>query len=117
MNSIRSLTVALLLLASTGCGSILWEAPVAPPRGLLFTDVRGPLTPDPLGTRVSEKSGEASTLYVRDILITGQDIAWDDCSIEKAARSGGLTKVHYADYEALAVLGVFGKFTVRAYGE
>ncbi|MHC4789028.1 MAG: TRL domain-containing protein [Planctomycetota bacterium] len=37
--------------------------------------------------------------------------------MEHAARNGGLTKVHYADYEILEILGIFGQFTVRAYGE
>ncbi|MCK4376192.1 MAG: hypothetical protein KAX19_12715 [Candidatus Brocadiae bacterium] len=28
-----------------------------------------------------------------------------------------MTKVHYADYEILEILGIFGQFTVRAYGQ
>jgi hypothetical protein len=108
------LPLATLLLCS-GCST--WRAPVEPPRGALFTQYRAPLTADVSNVPVSGKTGVASTMYVRDIILTRQNIAWDDASIDKAARNGGLSKVHYADYEILEVLGIFGEFTVRVYGE
>jgi len=115
MRTIRCLSVAAVLLAFGGCTH--WQAPVRPPVGLLFTRYRAPLTADVTGVPAAGREGTASTLFVQDIILTGQGLAWDDASIATAAREGGLTKVYYADYEVLAVLGVFGEFTVRVYGE
>lgn len=56
-------------------------------------------------------------MYIRDIFFTGLDVAFDDASIQKAAKNGGLSKIYYADYEAKSVLGVFGMFTTKVYGE
>jgi hypothetical protein len=109
--------VGLLALALTCAGCIAWQAPVRPPGGALYTHYRAPLTPDVAGVKVAARSGTASTMFVRDPLITGQAFAWQDASIEAAAEEGGLTSVHYADYEILAVLGIFGEFTVTAHGE
>ncbi len=98
-------------------GCTTWRAPVEPPPGLLFTHYRAPLTADVAGVPTGGKTGTASTLYVRDPIITGMGIAWADASIEAAAAEGDITKIHYADYEVLSVLGVFGQFTVRVHGE
>jgi len=43
--------------------------------------------------------------------------AWRDASIEAAAAEGGISTVHYADYDWLQVLTVFGQFTVIAHGD
>ena len=106
--------VAALLLCS-GCTT--WRVPVRPPRGALFTHYRAPLTGNVSDVPVSGKGGAAHTSYFHDWLFTGVDVAWDDASIQKAAQDAGLSKVYYADYEVLAVLGVYAEFTVRIYGE
>ncbi len=118
MKATRPLILAAMAVAfSSGCASVNWSAPVQPPRGLLYTHYRAPLTAEIAGVPTGGKTGTASTLYVRDILVTGQGLAWDDASIEKAAREAGIKTVHYADYEILEVLGIFGEFTVRVHGE
>lgn len=109
--------VAGLMLTFAGCGrATSWQTKVKPPVGVLFTQYSAPLTAEPNGAPVGAKVGIASTLYVRDPLITGFDVAWDDASIEAAAEQGGLSEVFYADYEVTQALGVFGRFTTRAYG-
>ena len=110
--TIRLLFVLLAVLLATGCVS--WRAPVVPPAGLLFTQYRAPLTPEVSGVPVAKKVGTHSTRYVGYFLYS---FAWDDASIDAAAKEGGLSKVYYADYEVLNVLGVYAEFTVRAYGE
>jgi len=66
---------------------------------------------------MGQKKGTASTFYVRDPIFTGADLSWDDASIAAAAENGKLHSVYSADYEVIQILGVFGKFTVTAYGE
>jgi len=113
MRAITRLLFALLaVLLTAGCA--FWRAPVVPPAGLLFTQYRAPLTPQVSGVPVAKKVGTHSTSYFAYFLYS---FAWDDASIEAAARQGGLSKVYYADYEVLSVLGIYARFTVRAYGE
>ena len=140
----RKRLVLLLLLVAVGlpgCYSMT-TVPVQPPYGAIYTRFRAPLTVDYNGTKVAEtgaqsateevsglfgrytvkaagcKVGTASTTYLSiPVWYTSLDLAWDRCDIEAAAKQGGIQKVHYADYEVEEVLGIFGRFTVRAYGE
>ncbi len=115
-NTIRA--VALLLAGVLMmCGCTTWRAPVRPPAYALFSKVRAPLTVPVQGTPSGGRVGAASTVYFRDPFFTGLDFAWDEASIAAAAREGNLSTVHYADYEILQVLGIFGRFTIRAHGE
>ncbi len=107
------LALATVALLSSGC-AVAWQVPVDPPRGILFSQYRAPLTANFGEVPVSEKVGTASTFYVN---FFGYDFAWDDARIEAAAREGGLSRVDYADYEVMQILGIFAQFTVRAYGE
>lgn len=114
--------VAILVLLSAlllvmGCGStIAYLAPFSPPQGMLFGQVKAPLTVDFDSTPVATNYGEASTFYVRDPVFTGMDFAWDECNIQTAMENGNLSTVEYADYETFQVLGIFGITKVRAYG-
>ncbi len=107
--------LAVAVLAA-GAGCIQYRAPFKPAQGAIFTGIKAPLQTNFKQATVYATSGSVSSLYVHDILITGLDFAWDDCSIQKAAANGGLAHVEYAEYEMMQVLGVFGKMTVRAYG-
>ena len=109
------LAAAMVVLLAGGC--VNWRAPIVPPAGLLFTNYRAPMTAEVSGAPVGTKVGTHSTGFFHDFLLTGGSFAWDDASIEKAAANGGLSKVYYADYEVLNILGVYAQFTVRAYGE
>lgn len=118
------ISLALLLLAwalgGAGCAVSPTMAPVVPPVGCLFTCYSAPLTTDaravPFGTRI----GEAKTQYLRLAIqeeLSLVDFAWGDGSIERAARNGNITRVDFADYEYVTVLGIYSSFTVRAYGD
>jgi len=107
-------TLVVLLLVLSGC--TFWRVPVQPPRGLLVTHYVAPLTDNVGGVTVAENSGRASSFYVRDIIFTGQGIAWGDISVRSAAMEGQLSHIEYADYEIIEILGLFGQMTVRAYG-
>ena len=118
--------VSALGLTLTGC--VAFTTPVRPPCGALFTCYKAPLTTNvhhtPVAVLSSDgqlrlralSSGKASTFYIHDIVFTGLSLAWDDASLHRAARNGRLRVVEYADYEMLAILGVFGRFSVIAHG-
>ncbi|MDP6438203.1 MAG: TRL domain-containing protein [Candidatus Brocadiia bacterium] len=116
MNAKWLLLLPVLLLP--GCmGGSRWQGAVVPPAGALITIYKAPITTDFSNTPVAKRKGTASTQYFFDFLFTGSSYAWDDAAIQKAAEDGELTKVYYADYEALSILGIYAKFTVTAYGE
>ena len=104
---------AVAVLLTAGCGTPL-KAPFTPPCGIIVTSVKAPLQYNfhEGGKAYAKAYGEASSLFFQYY----GSFAWDDCSVEKAARNGGLTNVSYADYETVMILGIFGKTTVRAYG-
>ncbi len=112
----------LILLIAVSCLSgcaMNYISPVKPPMGGMVTVVKAPLTYDFDKTPCNQnlvKVSQNQTYYVHDILLTGMNIAWDGVDIPMIARKGGLTKVYYADYEFLNVLGVFAKYTVNVYG-
>lgn len=110
---LRFLTI-LFCLPFSGC--VPMKLPVMPPQGGIYTHVKMPLSTDFHATPVREREGEARTLFFREPLY-GTSYAWGDASIEEAAREGQLQTVSYADAEVLTVLGIFGRFKVRAYGE
>lgn len=109
------LAAGLLL---SGC-AVGYQAPVRPPVGLLFTQVKAPLTADfggnPVGPGV-RKVSRTNTSYVWDALLTGMSFAWGDAAVQKIAKEGGIEKVSYADYEIMSILGVYATFTVNVYG-
>jgi hypothetical protein len=115
---LRLSALSALIVLAAGCAGVTWKAPVIPPRGVLFTQYKAPMTAEFNETDVSGlRSGSTSTLYVRDPFVTGQGFAWEDASIQSAAKKAGITKIHYADYEMLEVLTIFGRFTVTVHGE
>ncbi len=91
------------------------NTPVLPPPGFIFTNYKAPLTVDFKGDELGSKKGSASTMYLHEPFLQ-TSWAWGDVSIEAAAQNGGIKEVTYADYEVLAVLGLFGRFTIYAHG-
>jgi len=106
---------ALILVA--GCAR--YRTPVIPPQGLLFSSVKAPISINfdntPAGRRLTQVS-QSSTHYFRDFIFTGMDFSWDSVAINDIARSRGLKRVYFADYEYLNILGVYAKFTINLYG-
>lgn len=94
-------------IAMTGCLSV----PVMPPQGILFNDYYAPLDFDQQESSVGMRSGEASTMSVLGLVAMG------DASIDTAARNGGITTIHGADYHYFNVLGVYQTYTTIVRGE
>lgn len=105
------------LAARAACGAGI-VAPVVPPTGLLFSNYLAPLETNFEATPVGAKQGTALVRFLQDPIFTGLPIlTWGEASIEAAAASGGISKVHYVDYEVLSVVGIFVQLTVRVWGE
>jgi len=100
-----------VLLLSTGCA--MYQAPVMPPNGIVFSNVKAPITTEfGEGTSVPAKQGTASAHGILGLL------AFGDASVKAATDEGGLTSVRYVDYDYLSVLfGVYSKFTTIAHGD
>jgi hypothetical protein len=101
-------------MALAGC--VIYEAPVVPPQGVIFTNVRAPLTTHFGATPTQGRVGKASTAYLWEPFF-GTSYAWDKADVETAMRKAGLTKVYYADHRFFSILGLFGMFTVVVHGE
>jgi hypothetical protein len=82
-----------------------------PPTGLIVTSVSAPLDTDMKTTPKKIQVGESSSISILGL------VAFGDASMEAAAMDGGLKTIEYADYNYFSILGIFHKFTVRAYGE
>lgn len=106
-----SLTLAVVLLLS-GCTFSIsaYSAPVMPPQGLLFSNVRSVVDVDTESTPVDGLSGEASSIAILSLFAVG------DASITTAARDAGINRVDHVEYEYFNVLGIFQQFTIIAYG-
>ena len=106
---IRKRTLILLLVVMStvilsGCAAVQ-----APLMGGLFTDVQAPITAT--SNVESSKVGTASCTSILGIIATG------DASIQAAASSVGITKIHHVDYHATSFLGIYAKYEVTVYGE
>jgi hypothetical protein len=88
-----------------GCGAYS----VSPVTGFLYSDVKGPWSAPSVGN--STKVGRATAQSIFGLIATG------DASIETAAKSAGITKIHHVDYESKNLLGIVATWTVVVYGE
>jgi hypothetical protein len=104
------LLAALLAVACAPLAGCL-RAPVMPPAGLVVTAYSAPLDYAQERSPVSTKQGEASTFAVLGLLALG------DASIQTAARQGGLTEIHGADYRYFSILGIYQRYTTVVHGE
>ena len=98
--ALRNTVILCVIAAACGCAtSSAYHAPLRPPSGFLFTSVTVPLQVSVDATPVDGlKSGSGRALYFRDIIFTGMDFAFGDCSVKEAAYDGRIDKVHFVDY-------------------
>lgn len=114
------LVLCVAALVTLGCAGVAprGSAYVQPPVGLVWGNHVAPLEVDFEATPRGSKVGSARTRYLADPFFTRLPIAaWGDASVEAAAANGGITKIRYADYEILNVLGIYREFEVRVSGD
>ena len=102
--SVTVAIICLLVLVAGGCAMV--KSPVS---GFIYTDVQGP--EGATSNSGSSKMGTASCSSILGWIATG------DASIETAAKSAGITKIHHVDYYGQSILGFWAKYTVKVYGE
>jgi len=98
---------AAAVVGLSGC----YTAPVMPPIGWVYTGIEAPLDIDQDNSKVSAKSGEASSMSILGLVAVG------DCSIETAAEEGNISTITGADYEYVNILGIYQNFTTVVHGE
>lgn len=81
----------------------------SPVMGLWYTDVKSPAAVT--SNANSSKVGTSEASSILGIIATG------DASIETAANSAGISKIHHVDVQSTSVLGIFAKYKVFVYGE
>lgn len=105
MKKIKTMAVvAVAAFFISGCASVK-----SPLTGFWYTNVKTPITAT--GNSNSTKVGSAQAVSVLGIVATG------DASIEAAAKSSGITKIHHVDAESTSILGFFAKYKIYVYGE
>jgi hypothetical protein len=113
------LTMALAMaLGLAGCMD-LPVTPIQPPSGEIYENIMAPLTYNLNRTPVTtSKVGTATSTFLLVPFTYGMlSFGWNPCGVNAAAHNGGITKVAYADYRFLNILGVYQEFTVIAHGE
>lgn len=113
--------VSLLLIAGClagGGGAFPRKAPVIPPTGGIYTQVKAPLTIRAKSLPTGNKSGQSvSSYFCLPFFGPALSISWGDASLAKAKANGNIRSVDYADYEMFQVLGIYGQMKVNAYGK
>lgn len=93
---------ALALLVS-GCGSAAF-----PVNGVLFTQAKGPVTATSNGS--GSKEGRAECVSYLSLVALG------DCSVETAAKNGGISQIKSVDSDVFNILGLYTKYTTVVKG-
>lgn len=97
--------LVVMTIAMVGCIS-----PVgAPVMGWIYTDVTGPgYAIDSEATFSRVGTSEAQAIIC---------VATGDASVQSAAQSVGIKKIHHVDVNYMSILGVYGKVVTTVYGE
>ncbi|WRF47707.1 TRL-like family protein [Helicobacter pylori] len=97
-----------LKLASACLGVLMSGCASSSPTGALITMVTMPVS----GNNAQySKEGRASCWSFFSLVATG------NCSVEKAAKSGGITKIKMVSRETNNFLGIVGKYTTIVQGD
>lgn len=96
--------MAFAAAALVSCAAV--KAPVA---GAIYTDVKD-------GMAVTANAGSSK---VGTATVTGYVgvIAIGDASIQTAAKSAGISRIHHVDYHSTSILGIVNTYTIYVYGE
>lgn len=103
--------LSLVLLAGagmlfSGCVSVS-----SPATGVFYTGTKSALMTT--GETLDESKKKVGEATCKAIL----GVAVGDCSIETAAKNGGIKKIHHVDSESFNVLWLYGEYKVIVTGE
>ncbi len=105
LKTLSLVAAAGVVAVTTGCTPVRNQA-VA---GSCFLDVTQPLGFGDNGG--ASKMGKSSASTILGWVGTG------DCSINAAAKAGGVSKISWVDYHSKHILGIIGDTTTIVYGE
>lgn len=111
MKTFKLAAIAAGLLSVTVLTTGCLVAPVIPPVGIVYSDLKAPLDYDQEESAVGTKAGTAQTESVLGL------VAWGDASIQTAAANGNIATLTGADYEYFNILGVYQRYRTIARGE
>lgn len=94
-----------LLSVTIGCST-----PRSPIPGPLYTNVKDVLIANPGPVGASPKVGTSEAKGIIGITL-------GDCSVEKAMQNGGISKIHYVDYESWGIMGIYAITKTHVHGE
>lgn len=100
------LVLGICVVGLNGC----LRAPLIPPLGQAFSEIKAPLDIDYDNTAVSSRSGVSESFSILGLVALG------DASTAEAARVGGISTITSADYEYFNVLGVYQRYRTVVYG-
>ncbi len=98
----KFLAIAAATVLMTGCV----KSPVI---GGLYTNVK-----DGVAVTANAGSSKVGTAEAKGYVGV---IALGDASIQAAAKSAGITRIHHVDYQAKSYLGFYTVYTTIVYGE
>jgi TRL (tRNA-associated locus)-like protein len=99
---ILSFTVLL-----SGCVALV----PSPLTGFIYSDVKAPFPGMKCDFAQSPKMGESTAISILGWVAVG------DASLETAAKSAGITKIHHVDFRSTNFFGAYATFTTIVYGE
>lgn len=98
----KILTCAFAAALLTGCVK-------SPVMGGIYTDIK-----DGMAITANAGSSKVGTAEVKGYVGV---VALGDASIQAAAKSAGITRIHHVDYQAKSYVGVYNIYTIIVYGE
>jgi len=101
--TVLALGTAASLAFLTGCAGT-----ATPVNGFIFSDVKAPY--QATTNSASSKVGKATCTSILGAIAQG------DCSIEAAAKAGGITEISKVDTEVTNILGLYATFTTVVRG-
>lgn len=102
MKKLLVLLIGVFFLA--GCAIVK-----SPLTGFIYSDVKAPFAVT--SNTGADKVGSAEATSILGIVAMG------DASIDAAAKSAGITRIHHVDEHVSGILGIYAKYKVVVYGE
>jgi hypothetical protein len=102
--------ILLLTIITMVSVSFLWGCATPYPSGLAYTKLKLPLN-------VTSNPSDSPKVGIAECKSYFGLVAIGDASIETAMKNGGITKIHYVDWDVKNILGIIGTYKVTVYGE
>jgi hypothetical protein len=116
----KSLVLVVFAGAAMGCAAPSTQSPIKPPGGILFTQVKYPLTTKfknkethggkPLGSRIK-------TSMIWDLIFTSASIGWGEAEIASVAKESKASQIDYVEVQSRIILGIYYEQELFVYGK